>query len=538
MMGLYSVMVMGNGSSGFEIISFSSFESRLSEEGSQQCTMGGYFRRLWGSRWLVTTILVLAPILRSSLSLTFTSSRDKVGNTRVPKISLLSSLVSTDEERSPIATDDRPFGQRTQSPRPARRLNRAFKHLYRHDFNLTVTDPLAYLMQEGGYTTEQIYDMNRSFPSLLTLSVQGQLHPKMRFLKETLGAHPLNVQVPPQYFGSPLERTLAPRHAFLVYTGLPHGRALFETPSSTVGGDANTTICGDTNATTLWHDFLLSCRKTKRFAALCQSWQRAQGCPVTVTPKMIEAFDFLFGRGLLPATRNTLVQDDNTWPIDHINITNSQLIRLMIQHGAPVLERDQRGVSLLHWAAGTGNVNALQELLPHFPDKIWTMTERDRATPLHWAAAGTTAQEFGTGGHVEICRALLDHVPAVSAKSYVNHLTLDGNSALMWAAWSGTLGTVKMLVQNRADANVTNRHGCSVAHWAASGGNVDVCRYLAETAGVDFTAPNHGGNTLYTPNSCRSVWSSFSNRMVEWRGCQGIGRYGRIKLSAGLCSLD
>jgi ankyrin repeat protein len=207
---------------------------------------------------------------------------------------------------------------------------------------------------------------------------------------------------------------------------------------------------------------------------------------------MIEAFDALFGKGLLPAARNTLLQDDNTWPIDRINITSSQLIRLMIQHGAPVQKRDHRGVSLLHWAAGTGNVDALQELLPHFPDTGWTVTGRDRATPLHWAAAGTTAREFGTGGHVEICRALLAHVPAVSTKSYVNHLTLDGNSALMWAAWSGTLGTVKLLVQNRADADVTNRHGCSVAHWAVSGGNVEVCRYLADTAGVDFTAPNHG----------------------------------------------
>jgi ankyrin repeat protein len=447
--------------------------------------MGGHYRRLWGSRWLVTTIVV-ALTLGSGLSLTFTAKR---GKSRVPTTFLLSSLVSNDEEGSPTAmnTDDRPFEQRTQGPRPARRLNNSFKYLYRHDYNLNVTDPLTYLMQEGGYTAEQVYDMNRSFPPLLTLSVQRQLHPKMRFLKETLGAHPEEeVKIPPQYFGARLERILAPRHAFLVYTGLPHGRALFET-SSTEG----------TN-TTLWYDFLLSCRKTKRFAVLCQSWQRAQGRPATVTPKQIEAFDALFGRGLMSAARNTLVQDGNTWPVDHINITSSHLIRLMIQHGAPVQERDYRGVSLLHWAAGTGNADALQELLPHIPDAVWTVTGRDRATPLHWAAAGATAREFGTGGHVEVCRALLAHVPAVSAKSYVNQLTLDGNSALMWAAWSGTLETVKLLVRNRADADVMNRNGCAVAHWAASGGNVEVCRYLADTVGVDFTVANHGGNTPLT----------------------------------------
>jgi hypothetical protein len=55
--------------------------------------MGGHFRRRWGSRWSVTTIIVLALILGSSLSLTFTTNRFKGG----------------------IATDDRPFGQRTES---------------------------------------------------------------------------------------------------------------------------------------------------------------------------------------------------------------------------------------------------------------------------------------------------------------------------------------------------------------------------------------------------------------------------------------
>ena len=65
----------------------------------------------------------------------------------------------------------------------------------------------------------------------------------------------------------------------------------------------------------------------------------------------------------------------------------------------------------------------------------------------------------------------------------------------MWAAWSRTLDVVKLLVRNRADTTVRNRNGCSVAHWAASGGDLSVCRYLHEMAGVDFTTPNSAGNT-------------------------------------------
>lgn len=52
----------------------------------------------------------------------------------------------------------------------------------------------------------------------------------------------------------------------------------------------------------------------------------------------------------------------------------------------------------------------------------------------------------------------------------VNSQTKDGNTVLMWAAWSRSLDIVKFLVRNRADATTTNRNGCSVAHWASSGG--------------------------------------------------------------------
>jgi ankyrin repeat protein len=78
---------------------------------------------------------------------------------------------------------------------------------------------------------------------------------------------------------------------------------------------------------------------------------------------------------------------------------------------------------------------------------------------------------------------------------FINQCTYDGNSPLMWAAWSGTLETVKLLVRNKATTTLTNRNGCSVAHWAASGGNVEVCQYLHDVANVDFTRANYGGNT-------------------------------------------
>mmetsp|Transcript_18089 Transcript_18089/g.27966 ORF Transcript_18089/g.27966 Transcript_18089/m.27966 type:complete len:638 (+) Transcript_18089:104-2017(+) len=449
-----------------------------------------------------------------------------------------------DKTSTPTAevVDNRPFAQRVNRVRrPARRLNHGFKYLYRHEDNsmpivkndgktnnnATMTS-VEFLVKYGGYSEQQVYDMNQSFPPLLSLDVQRHLRPKLRFLQETIcGGSPHdhgdrdtfnsstitrtlseNVRkgIPPQYYGARLERTIAPRHAFLVHQNLPHGQQLLDDNGK--GG-------------TLWQDFLAACRKPKQFCALCNSWKQqyphddhgAQSTRFTstqsdrITIKQIDAFDTLFQRGLMPASRNELCQNNNPWPLDYVNVSSGDMIELLIQHGANPLERDARGASLLHWAAGCGNLDAVKCLLPYFPEGVLTATERDGATPLHWAAAGANAREFGIGGHTDVCRYLLeeqgstgntDSIPFTNAKQLANNLTKDGNSVLMWASWSGTLDAVKLLVRNRADSKVANRNGCTVAHWATSGGNLEVCRYLAETVGVDFTVPNNGGNTPLT----------------------------------------
>lgn len=212
----------------------------------------------------------------------------------------------------------------------------------------------------------------------------------------------------------------------------------------------------------------------------------------------------------MAAARGELIQSSNPWPLEHINITSKEVLQLLIQHGANPLEKDIRGTTLLHWAAGTGNLGTFETLLPYFPDKLLEKTERDGATPLHWACAGASSGEFGTGGHFHLCQHILSECDrnkadslgkeqiAPTAKELVNQQTKDGNSPLMWAAWSGSLDTVKLMVRYRAKWNICNRNGCTVAHWAASGGNLEVCKYLAEVVGVDFFVPNYGGNTPLT----------------------------------------
>jgi ankyrin repeat protein len=98
-----------------------------------------------------------------------------------------------------------------------------------------------------------------------------------------------------------------------------------------------------------------------------------------------------------------------------------------------------------------------------------------------------------------VCNYLLrlckQYEQLMSERKLINSQTKDGNTVLMWAAWSQSLDVVKLLVRSRADTSTCNRNGCSVAHWAASGGSLAVCKYLKEIANVDFSAENFAGNT-------------------------------------------
>ncbi len=167
--------------------------------------------------------------------------------------------------------------------------------------------------------------------------------------------------------------------------------------------------------------------------------------------------------------------------LERYNVTSGQMVYLLCKHGANPFETDVRDISLLHWAAGSGQLDALQELIRAqqevhsdrdgsefdivrgIEDAVKIKADRDGATILHWGAAGAKAKEFGCGGHLHICQYLMDNCGGPSReKKIVNTLTKDGNSVLMWAAWSGSLEIVKLMVRHRADPSIQNRNGCTV----------------------------------------------------------------------------
>ena len=397
-----------------------------------------------------------------------------------------------------IVVDRRPHEQRVSKPRKARRLNHPFQHLYRHsdpswddDYwndTITITEnvydfykmnfynnatsvgdikqphqymnstfahhpidaqtsllAIQYLHIHGGYTLNEILDMHKTFPPLLEIDVIRHLRPKMRFLKDclygTTSDQVLNSQLkdvlPANFYGSRLERTVAPRHAFLAHVNLPSGKALWDdtynpSRSSRHGGNKSS------KSSSLLEEFLLNHRQEKKFAAMCNQWRSLYGSSssnrdkLPITSEQIVAFDKLFQRGILSAARDDsayIHSDDDTRQsssksptlLQTANATSAQLIKYLIQHGVNPYETDVRGASLFHWAAGCGNLEGLKELvngcdmldsrLPYDAGErdsilrptnpgvhcalLWKAS-RDDATPFHWAAAGAGPKSFGT----------------------------------------------------------------------------------------------------------------------------------------------
>lgn len=461
---------------------------------------------------------------------------------------LSASLQQHDQERqNNTIVDNRPHEQRRNNPRTARRLNHSFQHLWRHDSkdiryhlnegkmgydgdnssdtdNTFLTNTTEFLIQYGGYSSQEIkFASNEIFPPLLGLDIHRHLKVKMRFAKYTLGAlnetsgqlttRARNV-IPWSYYGSRLETCIAPRHAFLAFLSqssnrkenripvdFPHSENLISNPEK-------------------MRDFLINAGKSsKQYASMCNRWAGHGDRANVITSFHVEQFEQRFRRGLMAAARG---MDFNKSPSttgaesilasDEFYISSGSMIQLLIKHGANAQERDTRGVSLLHWSAGAGNLEAYKVLekvvRPLGSEEEGDMNlsghsvkaERDGALPIHWAVSGSNGKEFGTGGHFHIVQYILENAQRYGAKNMddvINAKTKDGNSVLMWACWAaGSLDIVKLLLSFGASTDLRNRNGCSVAHWAASGGNLEICKYLHNVVGVEFVnVQNHAGNT-------------------------------------------
>ena len=159
---------------------------------------------------------------------------------------------------------------------------------------------------------------------------------------------------------------------------------------------------------------------------------------------------------------------------------NVALLRALIAAGVEDLndidEDRMDGWSALHCAVSGGNPECVHALLDAGAN---ANVHYNRSTPLHMAAIRGSAA----------CVRLL-----LAAGSAVNARTLDGESALVFAAQDGHTACVQLLIDAGADLEIKEWYnGLTALGFAASGGHLDCVRALID-AGADVEAcirPTH-----------------------------------------------
>ncbi|XP_020439831.2 inversin isoform X3 [Corvus cornix cornix] len=177
--------------------------------------------------------------------------------------------------------------------------------------------------------------------------------------------------------------------------------------------------------------------------------------------------------------------------------------------GCNVTSYDNLFRTPLHWAALLGHAQIVHLLLER--NKFGTIpSDSQGATPLHYAAQSNFA---------ETVEVFLKH-PSVKDDS-----DLEGRTSFMWAAGKGSDDVIRTMLTLKLDIdiNMTDKYagtggarvdlvdqdGHSPLHWAALGGNADVCQILIENK-INPNVQDYAGRT---PLQC-AAYGGYINCMV------------------------
>jgi cytohesin len=142
------------------------------------------------------------------------------------------------------------------------------------------------------------------------------------------------------------------------------------------------------------------------------------------------------------------------------------LRQLVATHGAPAvrLDGDPEELTVLHWAAASGNIEAVRFLLAPPVGADPRAARNNNFTPLHAAAMQ---------GHAAVCEVLLGAGAEVNAQT-----NPQGYAPLHSAAFAGHVATIQVLLVHGADRELVNYRGERPADTARRTGHTDAVRLL------------------------------------------------------------
>ena len=160
-----------------------------------------------------------------------------------------------------------------------------------------------------------------------------------------------------------------------------------------------------------------------------------------------------------------------------------EVIRLLLQLGANIHQRDKDRFTALHWASTNGHNAVVETLLKRSNGAKVNKQGKGEQTALHLAVAN---------GHLDAVKTLLVHGADVQKEA-------KGRAALHIASQKGDRQMVRFLLLHKVcfGVNVNQRstqNSTTPLHWAAMEGHSEVAETLLNY-GADHEMKNHVGNT-------------------------------------------
>jgi ankyrin repeat protein len=195
--------------------------------------------------------------------------------------------------------------------------------------------------------------------------------------------------------------------------------------------------------------------------------------------------------------------DVNTWDSEGgtpiLSAKNKEIAELLVARAASVNTKDKDRQTPLHIAAAYGRSDLVQFLLEKGSD----VNAKDRYgdTPLHYAASDSTIQAeiFDSRPH--------PYDLPLQAKAGTNINVRDS----IISPTNSCLEVVKLLLANKADVNVRDRHGDTPLHYAAATGDIQLVRLLLASK-AEINAMDRDGST---PLHLAIFWHSDGD--TEWK---------------------
>ena len=200
-------------------------------------------------------------------------------------------------------------------------------------------------------------------------------------------------------------------------------------------------------------------------------------------------------------------------PLSAVALGDVEIIRKLLDRGFPIDTKDDKGKSLLHWAAWGGNMTAVSFLIKRGCD-VDSVDVRG-LTPLHYAAQkgqtkavqelirynaskSVVAGELGVPLHQAAFEGYVDTVKAMLEEECpIDAVDTDGATVLHWAVEGGKVEIVNELVGKGCDVNAVKANGCTPLHYAAAYGRRKLIDCLIKLGAVTSAISATYGTALH-----------------------------------------